>query len=166
MSATKSKAAPAAKQIEDAIAVGTEAVATAFKSFDAFKGFEAFKGFKGFDAFKGYEDVVQFNKDNFDAMVKTGAIFAKGWQDMSTTVMGLAQESIEDGVAASKALLNAKTLKEIVEVQSGLAKANFDKIVTEGSRLSEVGVKLAEQAIAPINTRVTAAVEKLTKTAA
>jgi phasin family protein len=178
MSAAKTKAAPAAKQIEDAVAVSKAAIDTVVKagSEAAGKGYEqavamtkeqveaAVKA--GTVVFKGYEDVVQFGKDNLDAFVKSSTIVAKGWQDLSKSVFGLAQESVEDAVAASKALLGAKTIKELIDVQSGLAKTSFDKMVAESSRLSEVGVKLAEQAIAPINTRVTAAVEKLVKSAA
>jgi phasin family protein len=78
----------------------------------------------------------------------------------------LAQESLEDSVAAGKALVGAKTLKEVIDVSSSLAKSSFDKMVAESSKLSQLSSKLAEEALAPINSRVNAAVQKITKTAA
>ena len=120
----------------------------------------------GADAFKGYEDILQFGKENVEAMVKSSSIVARGVQDLSKTFVTLAQESIEESVAAGKALIGAKTLKEVIDLSSSLAKVGFDKLVAEGSRLSQLSTKLAEEAFAPLHGRVDAAVQKLTKRAA
>ena len=69
-------------------------------------------------------------------------------------------------VAASKALIGAKSLKEVVDVSSSVAKTNLDLLVVEGSKLTQISTKLAEQAFDPLSTRVSATVERLIKTAA
>jgi phasin family protein len=115
------------------------------------------------DAFKGYEEIVEFNKDNFEALVKAGTIVVHGVQALSSHLASLTQESFDDTVAASKSLIGARTLKELVDVSSSLAKANFEKMVSEGTKLSQMSTKLAEEAFAPLNSRVDAAVQRLNR---
>ncbi len=145
----KASAQVAAKGYEKAVAMGREQVETAVKA--------------GAGAFKGYDDLAGFGKDNVEAVMTSGAILAKGVQDFNDVWLGLAQASVEDAVGAAKALFGCKTLPEVVEVQCGLAQAQYEKFVAESRRLSAMSAKLAENASAPITARVTVAVEKFTK---
>lgn len=117
-------------------------------------------------AFQAYEEAVSSAKDAVDAVAQAGTIFSKGLQDIGKLVLGLAQVSVEEGVAASQQLLAAKTLRELVDVQSAVAKQQFDRLLSESSRLSDLSVKLVEESFAPLTERVTATVEKLAKRAA
>lgn len=171
-------AAEAAKTIEDVVAVGTETIETVVKTSTnaAAKGYDKAVALTKDQvdaahkaqnvAFKSYEDVVQVTKDNIDAVVKAGSILTKGLQDISRQVFGLTQESIEEGVSASKAMFAAKTLREVFDLQSSLAQASLDRMFAQSTRLSDQSVKLFEQALAPISTRVTATVDKMVKQAA
>ncbi|MTJ83119.1 MAG: phasin family protein [Telmatospirillum sp.] len=177
----KSAATPAAdtaKQIEEAVAVHQETIETVVKAGAdvATQGVQKAVALSkdhveaaakaGEDAFKGYEDLLQFNKDNFEAWLKSGTVVARGVQDLSKTFAVLAQETLEQTVAASRALASARTLKEVIDTSSSLARSNFDRLVVEGSRIRELSTRLAEEAIAPINSRVDAAVQRLTRHAA
>ncbi len=146
-SAVKAGAQVAAKGYEKAIAMGREQVETAVKA----------------GAFKGYDELAGFGKDNVEAVMTSGAILAKGVQDLNDVWLGLARASVEDAVGAAKALFGCKTLPEMVEVQTGLAQAQYEKFVADSRRLSAMSAKLGENASAPINARVTVAVEKFNK---
>ncbi len=147
--AVKAGAQVAAKGYEKAFAMGREQVETAVKA--------------GAGAFKGYDDLAGFGKDNVEAVMTSGAILAKGVQDLNDVWLGLARASVEDAVGAAKALFGCKTLPEVVEVQTGLAQAQYEKFVADSRRLSNMSAKLAENASAPIAARVTVAVEKFNK---
>jgi hypothetical protein len=54
----------------------------------------------------------------------------------------------------------------VVDVQSDYARTSFDSLVNEGSKLSELGVKVANEALEPIQSRINVAVEKILKPAA
>jgi phasin family protein len=54
----------------------------------------------------------------------------------------------------------AKTLCEAVDVQTDFAKTTFDKLVVEGMKVSEISVKVANEAALPINARLNAAIER------
>ncbi len=176
----KAAATPAAdtvKQIEEAVAVHKETIESVVKAGAdvASKGVDkavsltkeqvdaAVKA--GNAAFKGYEDVLQYSKANVDAFVQASTILARGVQEISKELVSLAQAQIEDSVGVSKALLGAKTLKEVIDLSSSVAKTNFDKLVAEGAKLNQLTTKLAEEAYAPINQRVEATVSQISKAA-
>ncbi len=164
----------AAKQIEHVVAAGKETLEQVVKvSQDAAaKGYEqALALTKDFQAkltaqapgFPSYDDAVAFGKDNLEALVKSSTILSRGLQDIGQSLLGLTKDAVEGSVAASQQLLGAKSLKDAIDLQTGVTKANFDKLVEEGSRLSDRSVKLVEEALVPIKERITATVERLGK---
>jgi len=70
---------------------------------------------------------------------------------------------MENVAQTAKALLAAKTLREAADLQNDWAKASFDKLVAEGTKVSELSVKVANEAFQPLNARMNVAVEKLFK---
>jgi phasin family protein len=119
----------------------------------------------GSKAYQGYEDVVSFHRDNVEALIASSGILARGVQDLSKAVAELAHQQFEQSVAASKALFGAKNLREVFALSTDLTQKGFDKLVAEGTKLSELSSKIAEDASAPISGRVTVAVSRLTKAA-
>jgi phasin family protein len=116
-------------------------------------------------AFKGYEDFTTFGKDNFAAFVQANAVFTKGLEDFSKEVLSLTQASMENAATAAKAMFAVKTLKDAIELSTTLTKTNIEKLVANSSKLSELGMKVTTEALAPINARVNLAVEKIMKPA-
>jgi phasin family protein len=113
--------------------------------------------------FKGYEDLASLGKGNVEAVVKSGTIVARGFEEMGRHLMALAQANMEHSVATAKAAMNCTTLKQIVELQNDFAKSAFDKAMAEGNKLSELSVKVANEAIEPIQARVDVTVKTLVK---
>lgn len=165
----------AAETVEAAVTAGKEAVETVVKAGTdaAAKGYEKAVAVSkeqveaaakaGADAFKGYEDVIAYNQNNMEAVMKAGAIWTKGIQDLSREMTVLANTSMEQSVAATKQILGCKSVEEVVAVQSDLAKTNYDKAVAESRKLSDMSIKLAENAAAPITVRVNETVATFSK---
>jgi phasin family protein len=116
--------------------------------------------------FKGYDEFSVYSKGNVEAVVKAGSIYARGMEDLSKTLMSMTQAQLEASVAAAKAVMGCSSLRQIVDLQSELARSHFDKFVADGSKLSEISRKVANEALEPIQARVSVAVEKFTKPAA
>jgi phasin family protein len=116
--------------------------------------------------FKGYDELSVYSKGNVEAVVKAGSIYARGLEDISKTVMAISQSQLEASVAAAKAVFGCTSLRQMVDLQTGLARSNFDKLVANGSKLSEISLKVANEALEPIQARVNVAVGKFTKPAA
>ncbi len=145
----KAGAEAASEGVEKAISMSQEHVAAAIST--------------GADAFKGYEDVVSYGKDNVDAVMKSNAIFVKGIQDINKALFGLAQASLEDSVTATQKILGCKTAKEAMDTQAALARAGYAKAVQDSRKISDLSVKLADEASQPITKQINATVEKFTK---
>ncbi len=114
---------------------------------------------------KSFEGMAAFSKENVDAFVTASTLYAKGFENVGKAWYALGQETLEASSAVAKALLGAKTLKEAVDLQTDFAKTTFDKYAAESTKLSEMTIKSANEALQPINARVNVAVEKMLKPA-
>lgn len=112
---------------------------------------------------KSYEDLQTAGKANVEALVESSSIAAKGAEDLSREVVAYSQSALDKTITTSKALLTAKSLQEVVELQNSFLKSSFDSLVAEASRIQELSVKVTNEALAPLNARVNATVETLSK---
>lgn len=117
----------------------------------------------GEQAFKAADEIAKFNKENVDAFVASGNIVAKAIEDLNKLAVANAKASFKASLAASKEIAGAKSIEAVVDVQSKLVKAQYDKAVAEAAKVSDISKKAAEKAAAPIKGRVEAAVETLSK---
>jgi phasin family protein len=116
-------------------------------------------------AMKTAEEMVSFSQGNLEAMVKCGQIWAAGVQDIGKLIAANAQASFDETVSTFKALSSAKSLKDAFDLQASLARSTLEKTVAESGKLTDVSMKLTEQALAPLTARVNLAMEKFGKTA-
>jgi phasin family protein len=116
-------------------------------------------------AMKTAEELVSFGQGNFEAILKSGQIWAAGMQDLSKQMAATAQASFDETMATFKALTSVRSLKDAMELQASLARSAMEKTLSESGKLTDASFKLTEQAIAPITARVTLAVEKFAKSA-
>lgn len=114
-------------------------------------------------AMKSAEDFQKLAKDNWDAYVASATVVAKGVEQMGKAWVAFTQETMEKSANAAKALMGAKTLREAAEMQGEFARASFDKFVAESTKLSETGVKVANEAMEPITARINVTMEKAFK---
>ena len=152
----------AAKTVEATVTNIKEGVAKANAGFEATQS----KMKEGVEkAMKTAEELVAFNQGNIEALVKASQIWASGMQDLSKSLAAAAQASLDEGMAAMKALTSVKSLKDAFELQSSFARSALEKSLAESGKLTDASFKLTEQALAPITARVTVAVEKFAKAA-
>ncbi|MDJ0948898.1 MAG: phasin family protein [Alphaproteobacteria bacterium] len=115
------------------------------------------------NAVKGLDEMSKFGKENMDAAVKASTIAAKGFEAIGKEVTEYNKKAFEASVANAKALMGVKTVQEALELQTGFARSSFDDFVSKGTKISELSVKVAQDAVEPVNARFAEAVEKLVK---
>lgn len=113
--------------------------------------------------FAGYEELAELGRENFAAVLRANAALAEGMETIGKEVMAYARNSLETTAEAATALLAAKTLDDVVQFNNDYAKASFDRMIAESTKLSEMGVTLANKALAPIGDRVEATIHRLGK---
>jgi phasin family protein len=116
-------------------------------------------------AMKTVEEVVSFSQGNVEAAIKSGQIWAAGVQDMSKSLAATAQAQLDQTMSTWKALSTVKSLKDVFDLQSNLARSSMDTFVSESGKLTDASLKLTEQALAPLTARFNLAAEKFRATA-
>src|SRR5580692_1023637 len=78
----------------------------------------------GADAIKagfGYDNVVSYSKDTAEALSKAATVAGKGAETLNNEIYAYAKQSLDDSLAAGKAVLAAKSVHEAIEIQTGFA---------------------------------------------
>jgi phasin family protein len=108
------------------------------------------KALKSYDAFVGY------SKDTADAVTKSATVAGKGVESINSEIYSYSKQSIEDAVAATKAVLGSKSIHEAFEFQTDYAKSAFEAYVGELSKISELATSATKDTFEPFKGRVQA----------
>ena len=112
---------------------------------------------------KSYDELAVAAKDNVEAVVAAGNIAAKGFEAIGAEVMALNKSSLDDGIAATRAVMGAKSYKEIVDLQADFAQASLHNLLSATTKLGEMSLKLTSQVFEPVNARLAASVGSFAK---
>jgi phasin family protein len=107
-------------------------------------------------ALKGYEAFVTYGKDTTEAAMKSATTAGKGIESINTEIYSYSKQSIEDSVAATKAVLGSKSVHEAFEIQTDYAKSAFEAYVAELSKIGELATATSKDSFAPFKGRVQA----------
>jgi phasin family protein len=108
-----------------------------------------------------FYELNAYSKKNLEAMVASMTAAAKGAEAVGARAIAFSKRSVEDQIAASKALAGAKSVQEVVELQTTFAKTAFEALVAEASEMAGAVSGSVKDAMSPINERVTAMVERV-----
>lgn len=100
-------------------------------------------------------------KKNLEAVVASVTAATKGAEALGAQAMAYSKQALEDQVAAAKSLTGAKSVQEVVELQTAYAKSAFEAYIAQMTRASETVSASVKESFQPINERVTAFVEKI-----
>jgi len=99
-----------------------------------------------------FEDFQQYGKEQFDAAVASAGTFTKGLQAIAAAVTDYSKKSFEDGTAYVEKLAGVKSLDKAIEVQTDYAKAAYETLVAESTKIGEIYADLAKEAYKPVET--------------
>ncbi len=132
---------------------GTETIETAMKN-----GSEALKA--GFEkAVKNYDHFLGYGKETVEAYMKAANAAGKGAETLHNEIYTYSKQSVEDSIAATKAVLGSKSVHEAFELQTDFAKTAFDAYVSQATKISEIFMSATKQTFEPLQGRVQAWVE-------
>jgi phasin family protein len=115
---------------------------------------------------KGFDEAAAFGQAYVDALVKSGSIWTRTAEEAARSWTNFTQSAFERGIETSKAMLAAKTLRELTELQSGYTREALDGLIAETTKASELALKAANDAIEPISAQVNDAWTKISRQAA
>lgn len=112
---------------------------------------------------KGDDRLARFGKDGLQAYVRTGSIMVKGFEDFSREIAVYAQAALEVNVAAAKAMAQAGSFDEMLDLQTKAAHESIDIMLAEGAKLTELSLDLANKSMEPLQDQVDKTVATLLK---
>lgn len=112
---------------------------------------------------KTYADLQELGKGNVEALIESGTIATRGAEDLGREVTAYAQSTFDRSISTGKAILTAKSVKEVIDLQAEFAKSSMDGFLSEASRIQELTSSVTNAAMAPLNARLNVAVETFTK---
>ncbi|MBV9996606.1 MAG: TIGR01841 family phasin [Caulobacteraceae bacterium] len=140
-------------------ATGAETVKTTVEQFTA-AGNQALKDSIE-KSLTALSDMNTHSKKNIEAVVASVTAATKGAEALGAQAMAYSKKSLEDQVAAARNLSSAKSVQEVVELQTAWAKSALEGYIAELNKASETVAASVKDSFAPINERVTAFVERM-----
>lgn len=101
------------------------------------------------------------SKQNLEALTASATAAQKGAEALSKQALEYSKASWEHGVAAAQTMAQARSVQELIELQTNYAKSAMETYVSEVSKMTEILTASVKDSFKPINERVTASVEKL-----
>ena len=121
---------------------------------------------KAEDLVQNYDELAVSGKESIEAWNAAGTAYGKGVEAIGGEWMSFAKKMLDNNVQVTKAILGAKSLNEVMDLQSEYARGSFDGLMAQSTKVGELATKVAQDAAEPINAQFTAAVEKWHKNAA
>ena len=109
---------------------------------------------------KAAEELADIARANVDAVVESGKIATSGAQAIGQQVLAKGRDNIDQAANTVRALAEAKSPADVLQVQSDFFRSAFDRFVEESATLTESFVKVAGEAFEPISTRASLNVER------
>ncbi len=100
------------------------------------------------------------SKQNLEALTASATAAQKGAEALTAQVTAYSKSSWETGVAAAQTIAQAKSVQELIELQTNFAKSAMETYLSEVTKMTETLTASVKDSFKPINERVTASVEK------
>jgi phasin family protein len=100
-------------------------------------------------------------KRNLEAVAASVTAAAKGAEALGAQAVAYSKKAFEDQVTQAKALATARSVQEVVELQTAFAKTALESYIAELNRASETVSAAVKDSLRPLNERATSVVEQL-----
>jgi phasin family protein len=96
------------------------------------------------------EEYQRLGKEGFDAATRSFGEMNKGFQALAGEMTNYSRRTFEDVFRAWEQLMSARSVEQLMEIQSQYAKKAYDTHMSEMSKLGELYLALARNASKPI----------------
>jgi phasin family protein len=96
-----------------------------------------------------FEDFQNLSKQQVEAATAFATTLSKGLQEIAAETADYSKQSLAAGAEAIERLLAAKTIESAVQIQTDYAKSAYEVFVARSTKINEIFVKVAADAIKP-----------------
>jgi hypothetical protein len=92
----------------------------------------------------------QFATDDVDALARSSAALADGVQSFGQALIEMQRQSLSAGLSAASALVDARNLQDVIEIQRRYVSGSVESAVREAGGLAQIASRVANEAWAPL----------------
>jgi hypothetical protein len=96
------------------------------------------------------EEYQRLSKEGLDAATRSFGEMNKGFQALAAEMTDYTRRTFDDVFRAWEQLLRARSVEQMIEIQSQYAKTAYDTHIFEISKLGEMSVAIARNATKPV----------------
>jgi hypothetical protein len=104
---------------------------------------------------KAVQASSQFIPGHFAVLKHSNQAFVAGMQDFTRLYVAAAQGLVQQAVDGTKAVAGAKTLQDVLAIQTDISRAAVERMISEGTKLQYAAQVMAQQAYAPLAQQAT-----------
>jgi phasin family protein len=105
-------------------------------------------------------ELAAHSKSNLEALTASATAAQKGAEALSAQALSYGKISWEHGVAAAQSMAQARSIQELIELQTNFAKSAMETHLSEVTKMTETLTATVKDSFKPVNERVTATVER------
>ncbi len=105
-------------------------------------------------------ELAAHSKSNLEALTASATAAQKGAEALSAQALSYGKTSWEHGVAAAQSMAQARSIQELIELQTTFAKTAMETHLSEVTKMTETLTATVKDSFKPVNERVTATVER------
>jgi hypothetical protein len=110
---------------------------------------------------KMYEEINAFARASVDANVKSMEAATKGWDESARSANHMMQENIARMMSIGKTVAEAKSMREIVDMQQEFVKDCLDLWMAGAGKISEISARTAKDVIEPVAQHANNAISRM-----
>jgi phasin family protein len=110
---------------------------------------------------RNLEEAQAFGRDNLDAVSSSTAAMARGLQNVAAQVADYSRQSFEQSADALQKVLGAKSFTTVFEIQQEYARKAFDAYLGGLTKVNEICLAAAKEAMQPYEARIQATSAKM-----
>ena len=104
------------------------------------------------------------SKRNLEAVVESVTAATKGAESLSNQAMAYTKKAVEGQVEQAKALSGARSVQEVVELQTSYAKTAMEAYIAQMNKAAEIMSGVVKESFRPLNERASALAETMQST--
>jgi len=108
-------------------------------------------------------EAIAASRDNIEAAIECGNITAALAKDLSSEIFENANQTFSTGIETTKELFACRTINDMMELNNRLFRQASESFFNQSAKISDRVFEYANQAVEPINERVTQASQQISK---
>lgn len=98
---------------------------------------------------KDMEDLTKIGQANMDNALKMWGEWAKSWQAVTAEMTDYTKRSFEDSTKTFERLATARSVEQVLEIQTSYAKRAYDDYMAQMTRLGSMYADIAKDSAKP-----------------